>query len=255
MTTESLNASPFYAYIVNVDRDTWRSLITFASFELANAWWRAIQEASSKREYASFRRLSPHLFTYSKNDLGDQAAKCLNDNEPTSSFRGKMFFTYLPDLGTGDRPRLWPLPSLPQRDPISGHTFFIRSKATPHLYWYAKNNRVGASATARTAFVIEKADDDRRQCHFPDYPVVLISKDRIRISPAFSSGNHTHVFPAHDGHLHIGSDSGNLYFRDLESGFSTWDFTLGGPGSSALADAASQVSVFRNKFGDVWELV
>jgi hypothetical protein len=33
--------------------------------------------------------LSPHLFTYSKNDLGDQAAKCLNDNEPTSSFRGK----------------------------------------------------------------------------------------------------------------------------------------------------------------------
>jgi hypothetical protein len=108
--------------IKTTDRDTWRSLITFASFELANAWWRAIQEASSKREYASFRRLSPHLFTYSKNDLGDQAAKCLNDNEPTSSFRGKMFFTYLPDLGTGDRPRLWPLPSLPQRDPISGHT-------------------------------------------------------------------------------------------------------------------------------------
>ncbi|CAP80190.1 hypothetical protein PCH_Pc12g05630 [Penicillium rubens Wisconsin 54-1255] len=246
MTTESLNASPFYVYIVNA----------------ALNWQMRGGEPSKKPPLSANMHHSvgspPHLFTYSKNDLGDQAAKRLNDNEPTSSFRGKMFFTYLPDLGTGDRPRLWPLPSLPQRDPISGHTSVYVSFSSGEFRRLIDLTDSLSEARRHhiyTAFVIEKADDDRRQCHFPDYPVVLISKDRIRISPAFSSGNHTHVFPAHDGHLHIGSDSGNLYFRDLESGFSTWDFTLGGPGSSALADAASQVSVFKNKFGDVWELV
>ncbi|KAG1863951.1 hypothetical protein C8R48DRAFT_672687 [Suillus tomentosus] len=151
----------FYSYVKHVS-DSWsaRYLITFASREVADEWWRAV--STSPTAFAnSIQRVNAQFYTH--NTSIAHALESLITNGVASQFLGKVFFTLLNDLDLSHR-GLNIIPPLGHFvDHISGNSFFIRSKVTPYDYWYCPqscnaNTAVYASRTERTRYTVSRTD-------------------------------------------------------------------------------------------------
>lgn len=99
--------------------DGYRYLLTFASQEVSNQWWRAIQDQAARgtKGYKDVQRISSQSYRFSTVTFGAFHTAVYPDM-PLARFAGIVVYTWLPDTGSGDRPRLWPLPPPPERDVI-----------------------------------------------------------------------------------------------------------------------------------------
>ncbi|KAG2106560.1 uncharacterized protein F5147DRAFT_653805 [Suillus discolor] len=86
----------FYAYVKHA-LDNWsaRYLITFASREVADEWWRAV--STSRTNFANgIQRVNAQFYTH--NTGMANASESLVTNGVATQFLGKVFFTLLNDL-------------------------------------------------------------------------------------------------------------------------------------------------------------
>ncbi|KAG1895825.1 uncharacterized protein F5891DRAFT_650036 [Suillus fuscotomentosus] len=148
----------FYAYVKQIT-DNWsaRYVITFASREVADEWWRAVSTSAVTSFVTSVQRVDAQFYTH--NILVANSVDSLTTAGVATQFLGKVFFTLLNDLGGRG------LSIIPQleyfADHISGNSFFIRSKVAPYDYWYCPpssnaTNAVYVSRTERTRFTISR---------------------------------------------------------------------------------------------------
>ncbi|KZT23890.1 hypothetical protein NEOLEDRAFT_1068570 [Neolentinus lepideus HHB14362 ss-1] len=229
----------FYAYVkYSRDNDTTRYVMTFASREIADEWWRAL----SKTSYASYvTRVTPEFYTHDAASFNITNSVLIQDCTP--QFLNKVFFTLLMDRGGRDVNHL---PEQHVTDHVSGNVFFIRSKADPTQFWYCPNTsdgKVHLSRTDRTLFRIDIANGQANE----GKGTILIGTDNINII-SVSTGKDMPVSVGDGGYVIAGSKLERFKFGDLKGGFKVsteWD---------AVAEENAQVLV-RTEVGENWELV
>ncbi|KAG1790391.1 uncharacterized protein HD556DRAFT_1528969 [Suillus plorans] len=148
----------FYAYVKHITTNTtYRYVITFASREVADEWWRAVSTSAVTSFVTSVQRVNAQFYTH--NVSLANAANSLTTTGVATEFLGKVFFTLQNDLaGRG----LSIIPRLEYcADHISGNSFFIRSKVSPYEYWYHPpssnaTNAVYVSRTERSRFTVSR---------------------------------------------------------------------------------------------------
>ncbi|KAG2047816.1 hypothetical protein BDR06DRAFT_999980 [Suillus hirtellus] len=148
----------FYAYVKQItDNVTYRYVITFASREVADEWWRAVSTSAVTSFVTSVQRVNAQFYTHNVNVAN--AANSLTTTGVATQFLGKVFFTLLNDLGGRGLSIIPPLEHC--ADHISGNSFFIRSKVAPYEYWYHPpssnaTNTVYVSRTERSRFTVSR---------------------------------------------------------------------------------------------------
>ncbi|KAG8994105.1 hypothetical protein FRB94_010101 [Tulasnella sp. JGI-2019a] len=168
----------FYAYAKTI-RDDWsaRYLITFATRDVADAWFRAVtdSQAAGYKTFENVKRMSPQFFTHSGGP-GD-IRETINDHKVASAFHGRVFFTLLNDR---DGRIISVAPVLNYTDHTSGTSFYIRSVAQPDTYWFydAPRETVVAHQSRRSQFIIKIADNARAPGS------IIIGSDDIHITTA-----------------------------------------------------------------------
>ncbi|KAG2099302.1 uncharacterized protein F5147DRAFT_712661 [Suillus discolor] len=169
----------FYAYVKHITTNTtYRYVITFASREVADEWWRAVSTSTVTSFVTSVQRVNAQFYTH--NVSVANAANSLTTTGVATEFLGKVFFTLLNDLagrGSSIIPRLEHF-----ADHISGKSFFIRSKVAPYDYWYYPpscnaTKAVYVSRTRRTRFTVSRTDSGTAG-------TVMIGPDNIVITLA-----------------------------------------------------------------------
>ncbi|KAF5369105.1 hypothetical protein D9615_010418 [Tricholomella constricta] len=152
----------FYAYAKNINDDwSYRYLITFATRDVADTWYRAVTDsvASGYQRFAAVKRVSLQFYTH---DPAGNIPDTITDPKVALALRGQMFFTLIHDR---DARILSVIPVLNYSDHISGASFYIRSVAQPDTYWYIDTSKprsfVVASREHRTRFTITIADKNR----------------------------------------------------------------------------------------------
>ncbi|KDQ60260.1 hypothetical protein JAAARDRAFT_191661 [Jaapia argillacea MUCL 33604] len=111
--------SLFHAYLKNsVDDATLRYVMTFASREVADEWWRIVSTPPSPYT-KTITRISPQFYTHKNDPLLVCDFFCGRYHEATPPFLGRMFFTTLnrSDLGDG----LAIIPPIDIADHVSGN--------------------------------------------------------------------------------------------------------------------------------------
>ncbi|KAG2050491.1 hypothetical protein BDR06DRAFT_1023193 [Suillus hirtellus] len=167
----------FYAYVKQItDNVTYRYVITFASREVADEWWRAVSTSAVTSFVTSVQRVDAQFYTH--NILVANSVDSLTTAGVATQFLGKVFFTLLNDLGGRGLSIIPPLEDF--TDHISGNSFFIRSKVAPYNYWYYPQssnvtNGVYASRTERTRFTISRTGSGTAG-------TVMIGADNITIT-------------------------------------------------------------------------
>ncbi|KAG9025567.1 hypothetical protein FRB95_010054 [Tulasnella sp. JGI-2019a] len=144
----------FYAFAKNINDDvTWRYMIVFATRDVADSWFRAVQDsvAAGYPTYADVKRVSPQWYTHNPN-VG-RIDQTIVDQKVASQFLGKVFFTLISDR---DGRIISPIPVLNYTDHISRASFYIRSGSQLDTYWYYDpvHQVVIASRHNRTRFII-----------------------------------------------------------------------------------------------------
>ncbi|KZT23887.1 hypothetical protein NEOLEDRAFT_1068464 [Neolentinus lepideus HHB14362 ss-1] len=220
------------------DNDTYRYVMTFASREIADEWWRAL----SKTSYASYvTRVTPEFYTH------DVALFNVSDSvlrqDCTPQFLNKVFFTLLMDRGGRDVNHL---PEQHVTDHVSGNVFFIRSKADPTQFWYCPNaseTNICLSREDRTLFRIDIANGQPNE----GSGTIMIATDNITIT-AVSTNKDLPVSVGDGGYVIAGSKLERFKFGDLRGGFRVahaWDTT----------DKKDVRALVRSDQGESWELV
>ena len=74
---------------------SWRYLITFASIDVADEWWRTVSTSSNTNYVASVHRVSPQYYTH--DPLRANAAYSITDVTVARRFIDRIFFTLLSD--------------------------------------------------------------------------------------------------------------------------------------------------------------
>ncbi|KAG2099300.1 uncharacterized protein F5147DRAFT_712640 [Suillus discolor] len=149
----------FYAYVKQItDNVTYRYVITFASREVADEWWRAVSTSAVTSFVTSVQRVNAQFYTHNVNVAN--SADSLTTTGVATQFLGKVFFTLLNDLG-GRGLSIIPRLDHESADHISGNSFFIRSKVAPYDYWYYPpssnaTNAVYVSRTERSRFTVSR---------------------------------------------------------------------------------------------------
>jgi len=144
----------FYAYAKHAADDwSYRYLITFASRDVADSWYRAITD-SVKRGYTRFsgiERISPQFYTHIP--VGGTITETINDSNVALSLRGKIFFTLINDKDARVQSMV---PRIKMTDHINGASFYIRSVSQQDVYWHFDSNMgmIFASRGDRTRFTI-----------------------------------------------------------------------------------------------------
>ncbi|KDQ60343.1 hypothetical protein JAAARDRAFT_191732 [Jaapia argillacea MUCL 33604] len=235
--------SPFYVYVQNVaDDNTWRFLLTFASQDVCDEWWRVISTPPSPWA-SSMTRINPHDFVAS-----------------SRAFVGRFFWTLLNDKGGRD---LSIIPQTYATDNISGNWFFIRSKSDPRRYWFSPGadqlclspqssaiDKLVVSTVGRTRFRIQLLNHDN---NLRDGSAILIGSDQITISISETA----FVGPrgrASNGDLVASNgldNRSNIRFADLRDGFKTRTRVSSGLNGETVY---VEVIVRVNGSGDTWEL-
>ncbi|KAG8997444.1 hypothetical protein FRB94_007642 [Tulasnella sp. JGI-2019a] len=173
----------FYAYAKHI-KDDWSSryLITFATRDVADTWFRAVVDsvATGYTRFASVKRVSPQFYTFN-NDEGN-IRDTINDPKVANALNGQVFFTLLHDR---DGRIISMIPVLNYRDHINGESFYIRSVAQPDIYWYYDKSikTIVAHPSRRSQFIVTISDWARA------LGTVIIGSDQIFISTTTSKVN------------------------------------------------------------------
>jgi len=167
----STNNGLFYAYAKNIN-DDWsaRYLITFATRDVADAWYRAVTDSVAKgyMRFAGVQRVASQFYTHD-----EHITDTITDAQVALHLRGQIFFTLLNDKND----RIFSIiPVLNYDDRRSGYGFYIRSVSHPDSYWYYDSLRIVASRDRRTRFTITMADRTRAA------GTIMISSDDIYIT-------------------------------------------------------------------------
>ncbi|KAG1818137.1 uncharacterized protein BJ212DRAFT_1479963 [Suillus subaureus] len=123
----------FHAYVKQSDNGMgYWFVITFASCAVADEWWRAVSTSTIVKFVNSIWHVNAQFYTY---ELG-QVDPCSSLIMPgvATQFFDKVFFMTMSDL-MGCRLNII-MPPDHFVDHISGNSFFIHSKVSPHEYWY-----------------------------------------------------------------------------------------------------------------------
>jgi len=164
----------FYAYAKNINDDwSYRYLITFATRDVADAWYRAVTDsaAAGYQRFATVQRVTSQFYTHNPG-LGN-IPDTITDPKVAQSLRGQVFFTLLNDR---DGRIISIIPVLNYVDRSSGDRFYIRSVSQPDTYWYYDGSRVIASRDRRTRFTITLADRKRAP------GTIMIGSDEVYIT-------------------------------------------------------------------------
>lgn len=231
-----------YAYVKNINSDsTYRYVIVFASRAVADEWWRAVSTSSNVKFSDSVRRVNAQFYTHDVSQAN--AANSLTTSGVATQFIGKVFFTLLNDLvGRG----LSVIPSTDCVDYVSGNSFFIRSKVSPHEYWYCPlssnsnaTNSVYVSRTERTRFRVGITDKDTEG-------TIMIGSDEIVIT-LLTVNLSINVADNSQVMLSSAPESG-LKFRDLLNKFTV------GPTMYKDGQSLDMKELFSSGNGEEWEL-
>ncbi|KAG2049066.1 hypothetical protein BDR06DRAFT_975528 [Suillus hirtellus] len=228
----------FYAYVKHLTHNwTSRYLITFASREVADEWWRAV--STSNTSFAnSIQRVNAQFYTHNT-DLAN-AHDSLTTTGVATQFLGKVFFTMLNDLDMNHR-GLNIIPPLGHFvDHISGNSFFIRSKVTPYDYWYHPQscNAVCESRTERTRFTVSRTDRGTAG-------TVMIGSDKITVK--LTIVNLSVDVSVNTGQASLSPDpQSELTFNALLSNFTV--------GSTLIQSGEMVKELLYTENGEEWEL-
>ncbi|KDQ07569.1 hypothetical protein BOTBODRAFT_180549 [Botryobasidium botryosum FD-172 SS1] len=198
----------FYAYAKDVCQGSMCCYtIVFASCSVADEWWRAVSN-SSTRYARSIQRITPHFYDYNSS-IAD-IARTILEVDVATTFRGKIIFS-----GVGVE-TLSIIPLQDYVEPVSGHWFYIRSKASPRECWFmTPDGQVRASPHDASRFCISLKD----AASVKGETKVMIATDDIGIvSSAFSNP----IAKTSEGFLHDGVHGragGILKFGDFNGGF------------------------------------
>ncbi|KAG2356053.1 hypothetical protein BDR07DRAFT_477839 [Suillus spraguei] len=200
----------FYAYVKQITDDwSYRYVITFASREVADEWWRAVSTSTVGSFVSSVQRVNAPCFSPLMND---QVGRDLSIIPPSDHFT----------------------------DHISGNSFFIRSKVSPHEYWYCAqgNNSVYLSLTERTRFFVARDSQGTAG-------TVIIGSDDIIIT--LTTSNLSINVVTASGQVIVSPDpKSGLKFSDLLNKFTA------GPLLNQSGDKTRKL--FFTDHGEEWEL-
>ncbi|TFK52887.1 hypothetical protein OE88DRAFT_1733875 [Heliocybe sulcata] len=237
----------FYAYVKNSKDDaTYRYMITFATRETADDWWRALCETRWARHVA---RITPEFYTHSVGEFNVSASV---HKGYLPQFQDRVFFTLLHDLGGR---QMSPLPKQDITDHVSGNRFFIRAKVDPTQYWFVPHGQGGQgqqkvflSRTDRTLFRVDIANAGTSHGR----EIVMIVRDEITIT-ALVDGKDAPVSVGHterdDSNLVVGRTHDHFKFADFQGGFrATTSVTVSSMGEQ-LRGLGKAIH------GEGWELV
>ncbi|KAG5652821.1 hypothetical protein H0H81_003537 [Sphagnurus paluster] len=150
----------FYAYAKNIKDDaTCRYLITFATRDVADTWFRAVTKsvADGYKKFSAVQRVAPQFYTHNPGE--GNIRETINDARVplASDLKGKVFFTLIHDRDARIQSIV---PVLNYVDRISGKSYFIRSVADPNAFWYydASRDILVASSDRRSRLTITIAE-------------------------------------------------------------------------------------------------
>ncbi|KAG8848654.1 hypothetical protein FRB96_001061 [Tulasnella sp. 330] len=231
----------FYAYAKNINDDfSWRYVITFASRDVADTWYRLVTDSvkSGVQIFAAVKRVSPQFYTH--NPLFGIIAETLNQPNVALSLRGQMFFTLIVNKDVGLFQSV--IPVLNYRDRVNGGSFYIRSTALPDVYWYYDTLReiVVASRERLTRFTITIADKSQAPSS------IIIGSDDVYITTA--SGVNVGVDNSQD---HLGKSANRFPFKF--SSFSS-DFQIDFDDTNGTAACLGPIAQNPDNGGS-WEIV
>ncbi|GLB45465.1 hypothetical protein LshimejAT787_2300250 [Lyophyllum shimeji] len=169
----------FYVYAKNINDDwSYRYLITFATRDVADTWWRLVTDSvvGGYARFKSVQRVTSQFYTHNPGE--GNIPDTITDPKVAQSLRGKIFFTLLNDR---DGRILSVIPVQNWVDRSSGDRFYIRSSSDPSLYWYYNGSRVVASRDRRTRFTVTIADRKRAP------GTIMIGDDEVFISVGSST--------------------------------------------------------------------
>lgn len=202
----------YYAYIDSISGNC-RYIAVFANRAVADEWWRAISTSANTNYSDTVRRVAPQFFTHDVRKAN--AAASTTDTQVASAFFGKVFFTLLPNDG------LSVIPILDFVDHVSGNPFFIRSKVSPHEYWYCPgsstgnvtpNSKVYVSRTERTRFHIRLISERKDTTG-----TIMVGSDEIAITLTTTNLS---IRVSRSSHLIVSKNPEvGLKFSDLVNGF------------------------------------
>ncbi|KAF8870999.1 hypothetical protein BD779DRAFT_1613997 [Infundibulicybe gibba] len=217
----------FYVYVKNLRDDiTARYLITFATRDVADRWWRALSQsiATGTSKYRSIQRISPQFYIH--DPIVGNISGTIRDDPHAKEFLGSV---------DGRIQSICPVINVTER--TNGSSFFIRSALRPEQFWYwnQRKSRVTLSTTRQTKFTISVVGQEQLRS------LIMIGEDKIVISVA--------------GETSIGADlNGWLTQTSTEHQFEFSDFS-DGFAAEVVGDGESTVRLARSSFGEQWELV
>jgi hypothetical protein len=163
----------FYVYAKNINDDwSYRYLITFATREVADKWYRLVTDsvAGGYARFKSVKQVSLQFFTHNPGE--GNIPDTLTDPKVAASLLGQMFFTLINDRDGRIQSMV---PVLNYTKYNNGDRFYIRSVSQPDTFWFydASKGLVVASRNRRTRFTITIADPNRAP------GTVMIGSDNI----------------------------------------------------------------------------
>ncbi|KAF9774145.1 hypothetical protein IL306_007895 [Fusarium sp. DS 682] len=215
----------YYALIkYQPEEPNYRYLIAAPDADTIDEWWR---EASAKFDHV--KRLAPDFYSFDAGANGWGLAP---------SFDKKVMYTLLNDR---DARIMSTFAQAPRTDVVSNEAYYIRSKSSPELYWFAKEGLIYATKRGRTRFIF-RLDGDRDN---DANRVVLIGKDPISIS-AVGPSPQKYVGVDDNGQITLTGRGGRMYYSDLKKGFL----------AQGEIDNAGNAYLFKSDgYGEEWELV
>jgi len=237
--------SLFYAYAIDPTSTTsYRYIITFASRDVADEWWRVVSE-SDPVKYGGIKRITPQLYTYlPAASPYVYIYSTITDTSCAAKFADRVLFAKVPER---DSPTLSAIPPLQITDRVSGQTYFIRSQRVPNTFWWAnEKGQIFASSANATKFRITIKNEKN--------PKIMIGTDDVNITLAFQkcackAGENSVGVDSKDGGLVLGTSASLFKFSDFKDGFELYGIT----DRNATSNYASMV--VKTDLGEAWELV
>ncbi|KAG8994107.1 hypothetical protein FRB94_010103 [Tulasnella sp. JGI-2019a] len=198
----------FYPYQI---RDNWDAsyLITFATRDVADTWFRAVTDAVAKgyNKFDGIKRISMQFYLFNHHILDT-----VTDPKVAAALHDQVFLTF---LNAQDRRVTSTVPVLNYTDHTNGTSFYIRSVAQPDTYWFydATSDTVVAHRSRRSQFTIKIVDGARSP------GTIIIGSDEIYITT--TSGVNVGV-ANRENHLSYSTNPSPLKF----SSFANRDFQI-----------------------------
>ncbi|KAG8981441.1 hypothetical protein FRB94_001367 [Tulasnella sp. JGI-2019a] len=208
--SSSASTGVFYAYAKTI-RDNWDAsyLITFATRDVADTWFRAVTDSVAKgyNKFDGVKRISMQFYSFNHHILDT-----VTDPKVAAALHDQVFFTF---LNAQDRRVTSTAPVLNHTDHTNGTSFYIRSVAQPDTYWFydATSDTVVAHRSRRSQFTIKIVDGARSP------GTIIIGSDEIYITT--TSGVNVGV-ANRENHLSYSANPSPLKF----SSFANRDFQI-----------------------------